>query len=1361
MAKFAQDKPTGIVARKRSPLSKPRIQIGRMLFTDENWSPIAYSFLDMMVRMYFHIKNFSGNRLIGSLGNVIPALYNTTKLNIERYSPYEGEQIGPNSSARCVRQLRVFTATSDYEEEDVSGLTKIYDNRDIDRVTRGLEKAARILRETEPGNRGKGVLELSSQLSLFEALSCQAFLADPILVRDYLDEPFQLIQTNKRLVLAHYVPAATIFLFDPSPNRCSWAVQAWAKYPSPISNGDFEFAVRDPLLQNLKKASEPTTDIGFVQRLWFGVGRIIDKLDNDLITHSLRAMEVDVFRIALEHLQINTEGLRFILQAMQKLLEVAPKDYWESMGAISPTTVIEQVFNSPHYDGFILQAKAEERFETSALKDMLSWIKPFMESLQTGHQAQACRSLTFQLMDRLQTPRFPLDARIECYRTGLGVLSWTLSNCNKEDMILKPVGRIVAAETLEVASTYIKRILDIPTLSMNDDGYATLADHCLRTVKVALALECRSLRMDQETLKLKQEIHPGFCSYSPIIWEAVVSHLDRGNVVVARAALAGISDLTGLEKFRIGGGEGFSKEKSEFNITFGNLTHLVCQMLERINDFSPDDLDTLFRHSDTATALVAALFSPDASTYEAGVNLIKSISSASARKEAIGHLLLPFFSTTLNSFSWAIRRIVQNKSFASCPRMLKTCTDVLDILSDSQDGLLRTRSISDLAEIKAVESFWEHQWLALRVIYEMTEEWGKAHVADSSVLKEFCRDTMQLSERLFDQYSVFASAVDSAVSVKQEPGGDKPSDKVAGKELLKHPARTMEVMVKWLRLRDLYLASTSVKLIRKLLDRLSEWGMTLPEEPCRFLEQVVQGSPQKRTHLTPQERAELARALEANLGRSILYMDTSEKASPTLNSRPRDLSKDPARSSDHSGSSSEKSKKTKTGIIDLEAWKSKAKSAYRVVNILDDDEFGDSDIADQEILSASRSVELFKAQQASRTSRTSNTRAKLPKTLSNSKPENRLQVDQVSFREKREKEKEAKKKRDADALAILKKRAAERTNTERVAGEGSALSSIGLKGKDHAPQAASMMVSSGSDSDSDGELDQELFKGGSRLSKVSAAVRDYHLSKSQRVKEQGPIKKMRQVRSAKDMRARLSPDLTSLHKTVLGWDFFHAGDFPPGSEREDYSLVTSTFRTPLDYQNIFEPLLVLEAWQGFLKSKEEGNFKPFEIKIANRLTVDSFVEVSTTMSIAQRKELGIGEADVVLLSKAQSPAAGANQPHCFARISKISQKKNSMDIDVAYRVNVGNGLIASMAPHVTIYGIKVSSLTTLEREYGALLGLQYFDLCDEIIKAKPSPLLKYSEHQLAPLVASYKINIAQAKAVRSAIDNDAFTLIQG
>ena len=1247
------------------------------------------------------------------------------------------------SRQQLAERLRV-----DYDEEEVIELVRLFNARDITRITRGLDIATEILKKADPSSRHKSILSLPSQLALFEALCCDAFLKDETLLQAHFQEPFRLVQTNRRLKITHLVPAATIFLFDVNEDRSNWATYTWSKYAPVPSEEDFNFAIRDGLFKNMQLTFEDVPDMSSLQRLWFGIGLIVNKLDNSLVTHSLRAMDIDVFRLALEHLKYDTKGLRLLIQTIQKLLDIAPRDFWDSMGAISPTTFIEQIFHNPQYARFMEQATEIEDYESSALYDMLSWIKPFMASLETVHKARACRSIASQLLDRLQNDRFPLVARIDCKQAGLATLAWTLEDCNKEGAILGHTGRVVAAETLGVTGDHIKDIMMIPSLPTDDRVSRSCSETCLKIIKNALALECKSLRTNQEALSQNKELPNSYASYSPAIWDAVVQHLDRGNVTIARAALAGINDLTGLEKFKINAHDIHTKEKSGFNVKFGRLTHLVCQILERTNDFNPNHLDKLFKQPETAYALVAALFSPDASLYEAGVNLIKSISSESARKEAIGHLLKTFPETTLNAFSWAIRRIARNRTFASCPRMLKTSNDVLEVLCDSQNGLLRTRTISSLSEIRAVENFWEHQWEGLRLIYEMTEKWGKEKVAQADVLKEFCRDTMQFSQRLFDQYSIFANAISSAVPFKQEQGPAVLPGNGAGKELLKHPAKIMEAMVKWLRLRDAFLIEISVKLTTKVLDRLSELGMKVLEGPCDFLEQILNNGSQARSNLQLQEKAELARALEVNLGRSLASVDHSRGHSISFKS------------------------KSKNGVIDMDAWKSSARTTTQPIEV-SDDEFGDSELLDHDFLNASRSADSMKTTQVNARGdgklrvperkhpqardRTANIHSTSElKNVKAGKANLPSEAERALFREKREKEREAKRKRDAETLALIKKKAG---GAASMLGEGSGLGSIGVKGKDHAPKVHSMMVSSGSDSESEDELDRELFGSVPKITKLPNSDRYYKHDQSLQTQPRGPIKKARQFRSAKDMRARLAPDLTTLHRTLLGWEFFHQGDFPPGSDRDDYSLVTTTFRTPLDYQTIFEPLLVLEAWQGFLKSKEEGSFKPFEVKVATRMNVDAFLELSATMPLAESKDLGIGEADIVLISKSQSPSVEAQQAHCLARVWKINRKKTA--VDITYRANVGNGLVSSMIPNATLYAVKVMSITPLEREYGALLGLKYFDLCDEIIEAKPSPLLKYTDKQLAPLITNYSINDAQAKAVRSAVDNDAFTLIQG
>lgn len=73
----------------------------------------------------------------------------------------------------------------------------------------------------------------------------------------------------------------------------------------------------------------------------------------------------------------------------------------------------------------------------------------------------------------------------------------------------------------------------------------------------------------------------------------------------------------------------------------------------------------------------------------------------------------------------------------------------------------------------------------------------------------------------------------------------------------------------------------------------------------------------------------------------------------------------------------------------------------------------------------------------------------------------------------------------------------------------------------------------------------------------------------------------------------------------------------------------------------------------------------------------------------------------------------------------------------------------------------VSRLTPLEREYGALLSLMYYDLLDEILNARPSHISPPSEEQLKHMETTYQVNEPQARAICAATNNEGFTLIQG
>lgn len=66
------------------------------------------------------------------------------------------------------------------------------------------------------------------------------------------------------------------------------------------------------------------------------------------------------------------------------------------------------------------------------------------------------------------------------------------------------------------------------------------------------------------------------------------------------------------------------------------------------------------------------------------------------------------------------------------------------------------------------------------------------------------------------------------------------------------------------------------------------------------------------------------------------------------------------------------------------------------------------------------------------------------------------------------------------------------------------------------------------------------------------------------------------------------------------------------------------------------------------------------------------------------------------------------------------------------------------------------------REYGALEGLDYYDLADDIIQPKATPLPKISNSAIQNCCARYDVNEPQAIAILSAMQKKkGFSLIQG
>ncbi|KAH7398940.1 SEN1 N terminal-domain-containing protein [Phaeosphaeria sp. MPI-PUGE-AT-0046c] len=1193
--------------------------------------------------------------------------------------------------ARAEWKIRLMDS---YDEENIGEFLRLVDETSLGRIRKGLEEANTLLSNAEPKARTMRLLPSECTYAFFEALSCDAMLCDEVQLQQYFDTPFDMVQTKKRLKLQTYLPAMTRFLFSKNPRRLDWASKSWVGFKRNLLKSEFEWAVRDHLINVMMKVQMTNLDLSYVSLFWGGARLIIERMDRELVTEYIRGLDGDFYRLMLDHLSLRSEGFFELLATMKLLLEKAPVDFWDGMNAITPSiaNVVEQVFNSPVMKQ-VLAAATDSPEDMHNLEAAFDWIQPFLASIKVSNLGPAVRPFAHAFFGRFQTDHFSPTSRAFCFKQGMKVLVHTFRTMGENKQTSDFVGQPTVNGMLEMLTTYIELLVTKLKDFRRTPGMEEELQLALAVIQYAFQLEAKSLVVERHLITNKQP-SPTETPSSTAIWKTVLNAIDASNLDLAIHLLIAGRTLIGLEPLSMKAGvEKVPATVRHFNDRFKLLSQSITDVVERLSDFDPGQLQALFERPSAASAIVSLLFSSTEDSRSSVIELLKVISSEDERRNALQHILRKHYRNALNGISDSVRQVKQKKAFAPAPSMIKTCSDIIDVMCNSQDGILRSRNLES-GELGTTMTFWRYLWDMLTMIFATTEAWSNLGFYEKHMMMDFCRDTMQFADQLFDQYSIFATALKGSTTADQD--GDDKADFL--KELLAEPAGAMDGLARWLRLRDEFLSSKSVTLISKLLIRLHNVSIEITADTLSYMERVLSG--EVRAKLSSTQEAELQQALETHLGRPLVKEE--EPVKPKQGSLSKWISTGTS-ATDRPSPADQKAKlmaNLTSGASSFQQKREQMKAS-------------EAKLAQQKALEAQKNAQ------------------------------------QEEFRKKRAQEKQ---KREQEKQAAIAKARQARGIPSHIAEAGSGLEGLGVLGKDQAAKGEGIMHSSDESESDDGDFDEEIF--GIKKSKGKAGPKTNIINE---VKIQMPTKKKKVVRSIRDMRARLAPDLSPLHRIILGWDYFHEGDFPPKSNPHMYSKVLGAFRTPNDYQSTFEPLLTLEAWQNFVKAREENQNKPYEVRITSRASVDAFQEVGSTMTHAENRDIFVSEGDIILLSGTRNPSA--NEPSCLARVFRVKRKQQH--IEVSYRVVPANPLSSSLNPNSAVYGTKIQSITPLEREYGALKGLQYYDLCDEIIRAKPSPLLTYSDKQTEPLIQNYNVNKAQAKAIKSAIDNDAFTLIQG
>lgn len=1210
----------------------------------------------------------------------------------------------------------------------------MFDRLDTARIDHNLKWAKDFIEKIE--NEGKAFKKAAFGeklpevlITVYEALCCVAYMAEPD-KRAIFQYVFMRLQGKSYLKLGTKdpLPGLTYFLFDQkNEDRRHWAHQNWQVIESDsMTENQFDWAVSGALAENIDTISrhdlantipEIYTEI---ERFWLAFEVILRSVPSGLIhgrfqSLALRSGCPNVYELLFRHIQFcKSEAVLVVaIRILTAFLKKSPKAFWDVVGDARPNVIADLICSSPVYLTLLRQSLEDcwSGFEpgSDAVPFPTSWVNPWLQSLGRDRRYDACDGLMHTLFETLaKNPVIGEPGQAACVRAGFDALNFTLKTF-LESEVGSGTTHLYANGIFNVFMKHRNLILDNLNVPAGDHlGWTTF--HVAKAAKsafdAAMRLDTKLFAEEYASLRKGDKLQSTLARDSKSFWQGVLEMFNLASqaqqATLAEGFLLAVEPLLGLEQLRAPKKTQILDESSKlFNKSFGDTTDVLATILGRVSELDTTDLNLLFESNFVFQVTIGVSVHSESDMAEAASEVLKNWTGELSRSDAFQQISQIHSDQTLGAVLFVLERVLKTGStrppWDPIRPILHMSRDVLRGLTDPSTGVLRVKVLNPKS-VALVLRWWQEQWSFVSKACSNIEQWSL--YIPNAIMMEFCREIMELAEALIAEDGLITS-----VSAKVRNRSEQQL-----MELILKPAKeNFKGMENMIRLKDRWLVDVTVRVLCKILTRLRENNLEIAQGSRQYiLDACVPTSPgryAKQTNLTDQQRAELLQAL-GHVEDEVQIIQISD----VVRNRVKDQGKKQSR---------------------LDAW-SKSGPVGPVSG---------SKSNRDDVVALSRSIDspILKKLEAQAA-------AKAKAKVKDKAP------DMQAFKESRQRAKAEKAKRDAEAIARAK-----RMRGEIVPGEGSGLAGLPILGKDHSRSEIMVNSSDEESSDSDSDDDNQLAAiSGGQNKVLTEAEKQERLLLQQKMRQ--PVKKIKQKRSAKEMRARLIPPMERLHNTILSWDIFHEGSDPPSGPAG--SEVATKYSDPRSYQATFFPLLASEAWRSFVTSKDEITSKPFGMKIASRASVDSFLEVTFTMPVVQNQERGVSEGDILLVSEAENPLVDGSANHCLARVHRITYKRDL--IEVTYRVTSrNNSLSSTLSPGASVYGVKITNMTTIEREYAALESLQYYDLMDEILKAEPSPVLKYGEEKVSRWMQNWALNPGQATAVLGAQDNDGFTLIQG
>lgn len=1023
----------------------------------------------------------------------------------------------------------------------------------------------------------------------------------------------------------------------------------------------------DPMLCT---AMDDSLDVFFSQqhsqqelsKFWYSFDVLLSRLDANVLKVHLVNRTHNVLRLLVTSiLQNPTESLPALLKVLASVCIKLGKDVWEVFSPTKATTLVTAIVANKNLDRTEVWTEirvSEPSGYTQKATYVIDWILPLLQSCDKTDLQKAAQIILPKLMNRVEFFWGKEQEEI-IFNKALDVILLCLRIEPRPKIpFIFQVERLVKQDIKVLCYRYAPKILDARSRYRDID--INVCQKVQEIIYHSISLDVIAGTPESNALKninsYDGEIpSPGLES----LWAYLLKHYpsDTTTTIYVLRALCYTTFIARPPPRR-------PQETSI--VPKGPLSELAIkeasQTMRLIGSLDSEILKPVINDSQALLSIFLNMFSADNDVNQSAADILCQAFDADDRLSALQEMLNHDLKLTLKTMAKAFKMVREIGIFSPCPKLIKVAQDVSQCLFNASNSVLvkRKNDLSRLADSELLD-YWINIWNLLERTFGKTPKWSASFKSD--FMLEFLRDLLDYSGDLVEYFFL---VVDALIPHST----DQAAKDNLSNQLLQPVILCLVQMCELLRLKDESLITTCFNIIIAVLGLMKQFNI----EPSRDLVGIFFKLASRAVTFENELSSEQKIKLLVESGSFTPEEAERVLTSKTDNSEDGDINQTGVQQSKPSSLVGNNGKYKQTSMFDFTKpdFGPKLPSSIATLNKygMTQAKFGKENTVGISAPKQSMMEELranLKTQKL-----TGNRTSVLPKDIHPARP--------PGFSSK------------FGRAAV-----------------------VAAASKPKIPGAATHDNSSSDDDSSLSEGEDGLFmtkeslQSKQKLRNIEKKTSSFGVSSSSRFKAPTLSDKEREKRY---MAARLQVDLDPLYKHVLSWDYHSDSAYPKKlfkgvagtnhtSEREDlskYYPVPATFKSVGDYVKVFEPLLMLECWQGIVKNKTESTEAPFKITVASKTLVGNGsyeIRVSVpTSSISQSK---IGDTDLLLLSYFNQPGSALEPrmpskdvPYCFAKVKEV-KRSASEQTEMSIRVDdppiqLHNVLVLSTELHVLKIG---------------------------------------------------------------------------